>query len=186
MPVVYWYDSKEKGEQRGGTFVREEHGQFRFESYIGCVVDMYEQNGYHDSYFHAVIYLENEDRAFDHEYAATAYGGGGNAWIDASDELKAKYRDYLERKAQAARDAEIEELMTEGVPAYLCNRLYRRLKRSDIYRGCVKLLATKKFRSEFRKSLCNQLIAWLLENEPKYASPFSPKQSEYLLPFHRV
>lgn len=44
--------------------------------------------------------------------------------------------------------------------------------------GCIKLLRTKKFRSEFRKSLYEQLVAWLETpaDERKYSSPFSPKQ----------
>jgi len=47
----------------------------------------------------------------------------------------------------------------------------------------VKLLETKKFRSEFRKSLRVQLDAYLATPvaERKFASPFSPKQWECLV-----
>jgi len=42
----------------------------------------------------------------------------------------------------------------------------------------IKLLKTRHFRSDFRRSLAEQLVCWL-ETEPEaraYASPFSPKQ----------
>jgi hypothetical protein len=52
-----------------------------------------------------------------------------------------------------------------------------RLSFADRYAAC-KLLRTKKFRSEFRKSLRDQIVAWL-EAAPEarnYASPLSDRQ----------
>lgn len=48
---------------------------------------------------------------------------------------------------------------------------------------CVQLLKTEKFRSEFRKSLRDQLVAWLEtpDGERKYPMPFSRKQFECLI-----
>jgi len=46
--------------------------------------------------------------------------------------------------------------------------------------ACVKLLKTKKFRSEFRKSLQKQLLNWIEEDNSKYPSPFSEKQAKYI------
>jgi hypothetical protein len=40
--------------------------------------------------------------------------------------------------------------------------------------ACIQLLKTKKFRSQFRNGLHDQLVNWL--NEERYPSPFSPKQ----------
>jgi hypothetical protein len=45
--------------------------------------------------------------------------------------------------------------------------------------ACVKLLKTKTFRSEFRKSLKNQLLNWIEKGE--YALPFSWKQEKALV-----
>ena len=52
--------------------------------------------------------------------------------------------------------------------------------------ACVKLLKTKKFRSEFRASLRRQLETWLdtPEEERRYESPFSPKQWHALIDHH--
>ena len=49
--------------------------------------------------------------------------------------------------------------------------------------GLIKLLRTKKFRSEFRQSLRDQLVAWLETpaEEREYPSPLSPKQFRALL-----
>lgn len=49
-------------------------------------------------------------------------------------------------------------------------------------RACVKLLKTRKFRSDFRRSLRDQLVAWLeTPEERQYDSPFSYRQWECLL-----
>jgi hypothetical protein len=49
--------------------------------------------------------------------------------------------------------------------------------------ACAKLLKTKKFRSAFRESLRDQLVAWLEtpSEERKYGSPFSWKQWDCLV-----
>lgn len=48
--------------------------------------------------------------------------------------------------------------------------------------GAIKLLLTKKFRSEFRQSLRTQLESWLnAQGEQQYASPFSQRQWGCLL-----
>lgn len=52
--------------------------------------------------------------------------------------------------------------------------------------GAVKLLATKNFRSDFRRSLRDQIVAWL-ETPPetrKFASPLSPKQWDVVVDRH--
>ena len=45
--------------------------------------------------------------------------------------------------------------------------------------ACIQLLKTKKFRSEFRRGLHDQLVTWLTEE--RYPSPFSPKQWDKLV-----
>lgn len=63
--------------------------------YVGCVVDMYEHNGYHDSYWYAVCWDRDEQKLVHIEYDTTAAGGGGWAEIDATEEvLREMYRKY--------------------------------------------------------------------------------------------
>ena len=50
--------------------------------------------------------------------------------------------------------------------------------------ACVKLLKVKKFRSEFRKSLRDQLVAWLESTERKHPTPFSERQWDALIDIH--
>ena len=50
--------------------------------------------------------------------------------------------------------------------------------------AAIKLLNVKKFRSPFRQNMRSQLEAWLNDPEPRYASPFSPRQWECLLDGH--
>jgi hypothetical protein len=49
--------------------------------------------------------------------------------------------------------------------------------------ACAKLLTTKSFRSEFRKSIRDQLVAWLETpaESRKYKNPFSPRQWDKLV-----
>lgn len=182
MPVIYSYTTKEEGEANGGKFTEEAHGRFYFEFHSGQVVDMYEHNGCHDSYFYAVIYLADEDRMIEHEYAATAYAGGGHAYVDATPEHKALYADYLRRKAIETQHKQIESVYEQGVSAIFCARLWKRLGKYQYFDACLNLLKTKNFRSEFRKSLRNQLEQWLLDDQPKFSVPFSDRQSSFLRP----
>ncbi len=43
-------------------------------------------------------------------------------------------------------------------------------------RGIESLCRVKKFRSKFRRSLYDQLVQWMSEEEPEHQSPFSPRQ----------
>ncbi len=45
--------------------------------------------------------------------------------------------------------------------------------------ACLELLKVKNFRSDFRKSLRNQLESWC-KGESAHSTPFSPKQMEYI------
>lgn len=54
------------------------YGQ-KSESYVGCTLDTYEHNGYHDSYFYAVCWDDENGKIVEIEYDTTASGGGGYA-----------------------------------------------------------------------------------------------------------
>jgi hypothetical protein len=48
------------------------------------------------------------------------------------------------------------------------------------YDGVVRLLKTKKFRSNFRQSMAMQVRAWLADTAPRYNTPLSPKQLRFI------
>lgn len=63
--------------------------------YVGCVLDTFEHNGYHDSDFYAVCWDEDKGQVVTVEYDTTRCGGGGTAEIDATKEVLSKvYRYY--------------------------------------------------------------------------------------------
>ena len=49
----------------------------------------------------------------------------------------------------------------------------------------VKSFLNERMRSEFRKSLASSIYHWLIDPNPKYNSPLSNKQLQYLIPFKR-
>ena len=62
----------------------------------------------------------------------------------------------------------------EELPALWCRRLMRFGEKQKL--ACIKLLNTKNFRSDFRRSLRERLESWLSEEEHDYDSPFSHRQ----------
>lgn len=62
------------------------------ESYVGCVINIFERNGYQDSDFYATVIDVETGKTIDIEYDSTRHGGHGNAFIDVT---KENYRKYL-------------------------------------------------------------------------------------------
>lgn len=195
MAIFTVVDNMEQGNIPGYKFEREfdmqvsaypEEGTKTIKQYVfsychGMIIRTYERNQYHDSYFYAVVFDGKHESHV--QYAATAYGCQGcHAQVDASEELLALYKEFKAKQHEEAVMLRIEQLMKDGVPAYLCKRFNDRLDSfsCDRKESFLKLLKTKKFRSDFRKSLCIQLKNWLLDDNPQYDSPFSPRQMNYL------
>lgn len=65
--------------------------------YEGCVLNVWEHNGYHDSDFYATVWDEEKQAVVDVEYDTTRCGGGGTAQIDATDEVLRKVYRYYKR-----------------------------------------------------------------------------------------
>jgi len=63
--------------------------------YEGCVFDLRERNGYHDSDFYAVVWDEGEQCIKNYEYDTTRYAGGGWANVDATEEVRRKADEWL-------------------------------------------------------------------------------------------
>lgn len=66
-----------------------------------------------------------------------------------------------------------------GLPRVYVRQL-RRVYADDTLSAVFKLLNTKAFRSDFRRSLRDQIVNWLREKNPRFAAPLSPKQLSYL------
>lgn len=81
--------------------------------YVGCVVDTRERNGYDDSYWYAVCWDRNRQELVQIEYDSTAFGGGGWAKIDATEEvLREMYRKF-KRDARRKFDTEDNERLAK-------------------------------------------------------------------------
>lgn len=82
------------------------------ESYVGCVIDTYERNGYNDSDFYATVVDVESGTVKDIEYDSTRHGGTGCAFIDITLENYTKYlhiakhsyyKEYIEREVKEAK-----------------------------------------------------------------------------------
>lgn len=63
--------------------------------YVGCVLNVWERNGYNDSDFYATCWDRESGKIVEVEYDTTRAGGGGYADIDATiDVLRQVYRYY--------------------------------------------------------------------------------------------
>jgi hypothetical protein len=69
---------------------RDSNGKVTEVAYEGAVLGLREQNMYHDSYFHAVVWDDAEGKVRSIEYGATAYYSTTGAQVDASREVIAK------------------------------------------------------------------------------------------------
>ena len=74
------------------------------ESYVGRVLETYEENGYHDSDFYAVVWDDETESIIHKQYATTRfYSNGYGAKVDATPEVIAKAT--AERKARFLESA---------------------------------------------------------------------------------
>ena len=74
------------------------------DSYVGRVLETYEENGYHDSDFYAVVWDDETESIIHKQYATTRfYSNGYGAKVDATEEVVAKAT--AERKARFLESA---------------------------------------------------------------------------------
>ena len=74
------------------------------ESYVGRVLETYEENGYHDSDFYAVVWDDETNSILHKQYSTTRfYSNGYGAKIDATPEIVAKAT--AERKTRFLKSA---------------------------------------------------------------------------------
>jgi hypothetical protein len=107
------------------------------EKYKGMVLRVREHNGYHDSYFYAVVWNPETKETFEVEVWATAYAGGYHHTIDASPELQAE--------VQAIHNRERAEHEAKQVRAGRKVRVIKGRKVAHGTEGEVFWMGTKKF-----------------------------------------
>jgi hypothetical protein len=188
MPSAYGDNGAEKRERCGALVLWEEHA--------GHCLYEYEYNGYDDSDFYMVVW-NGEKRAPETIMFATTRGWsypslGSRA--DATPEVRAAYDAWRDEQARFARIAdraakcreicERRKKDREVANAVGCSplriRVLRRVYSQEEFAAIERLLRTKKFRSEFRAKLCQQIRDWLNDPLPKYRTPLSARQIEYI------
>lgn len=157
---------------------------FRFA--VGRVVSLREMNGYHDSDFYATY---QSDHGFNEiEYATTrgwTYANGAS--IDATPEVAERYTNMLARAAHRSwvigrwmrRNRRRDALAAAKISLRQYNRLRHAVGNTEAD-ALVKLLS-QNLRNKFRISCAEQVRGWLNTDTPKYNTPLSRKQLDYIL-----
>lgn len=179
----------------GGALSKENHVTI-YLSHVGlCLADR-EYNGYDDSDWYMSVWDETTQSIKEVCFASTrgwSYPCYGSK-PDATPEVRALARAYLERKAATAtkqrrqeqaralialRNGYREVAAIAAAPVMRVREL-RRVMGDDHYRACVTLLKTKKFRSKSREWMAGQIRAWLQNPAPQYPTPLSAKCRQWL------
>ncbi|QBQ74396.1 hypothetical protein BcepSauron_016 [Burkholderia phage BcepSauron] len=164
-------------------------------SHVGLCLFDYERNGYDDSDWYMAVWNPEKGCREDILFATTrgwSYPCYGSK-PDATPEVQAAHEAWKAQRAaeaQAQREAEAARKAAEqaAADAALAAEIGCAVERvaalrdamGDQYPACVTLLRTRNFRSAFRKSCADQIRTWLLDPAPKYASPLSYKQRQYI------
>lgn len=166
----------------------EHHKVWTWKTHVGLCLEDHEINGYDDSDFYMVVWNEEKQAPERITYATTrgwsypAYG----SYVDATPEVRAKYEAWkAQRDEEARRERRRNQARVLRANRALwkaaCERhalsiqeqmKFRRLPDWQVLLGLFSLRG----RSAFRKSLRDQIIAWLRDPAPKYEYPLSRKQ----------
>ena len=170
-----------------GSTLHERYELIRFGE--GRVLATREMNGYHDSDFY-VTYMTDSGAIVEKQYATTrgwTYLNGARE--DATDDLRLEWRAQIARAQEADRKWRAEQAEARRKELALqCKVSEEEIKKlvqayagqQGYFEQVVTLLKTNKFRSVFRKALCDQVRNWLKDPNPKYRQPLSAKQHYYI------
>lgn len=166
-----------------------------YDTHVGFCLRSGEYNGYDDSDFYMEVWNPNERKVERIIFASTrgwtypCYGSSA----DATPEVLEAYAQMKDAESRlAAMQAYAEKVATlcayradckalakaAGVPVGKVLRLARSWGKENVL--AVAKLAQKKLRSEFKLKLKNQVIAWLADPAPKYRTPLSARQMQFL------
>ena len=167
-----------------------------WEEHVGFCLSDREINSYHDSDFIMTVWDPVKKRAFDINYATTrawCYPAFGSS-VDATPEVRAEYQANCKRMSEQRRlnsrkqgvqnrhakvKTRVQVAKQSGLTYNQVKKIESAYSSSDVVESCFKLL-TSKLRSKFRISLKEQLVAWAKGERGDYATPFSPKQLQYI------
>jgi hypothetical protein len=177
---VCWFSwNSKESRDRGSVIVT-------YESNKGMCVREREKNSYDDSDFYMTVWSEETQSAYSFQFATTrfwTYPCMGSS-VDASPEIMEKFQKWEAYQSRKARVLKIRRFRQEQFQiARECNVTFKQLTElrvACVYEQVVPLLKTKKFRSEFRQSMANQVREWLNSTERKFKTPLSFKQLAYL------
>ena len=174
-----------------------------WETHVGLCLSERETNYHDDSDFYMTVWNEERQEVEEVMFATT------RGWCypamasrpDASPEIQAKATAYWAAKRaegdkarKEEKDAALAQLqaatgLTEAQVTRLLDVCGGSLwKPKSVLEmvgvtggfGPLGVLLTSKLRSEFRKALKAQVIAWAQDPAPKYRTPLSPRQMEFL------
>ena len=170
-------------------------GYYLYSTHHGlCLFDR-EVNGYHDSDFYMIVWNPEKGEPERIEFASTR-GWSYPCYAsrpDATDEVRAEYKAWQDkqaadarrrsRKAQACKYWGIRATMlaagaAHGFPHWRMFRLWKTVGTEDFER--LMKLFSPRLRSQFKIKLRTQVIEWLKQDAPKYKTPLSRKQMEYV------
>lgn len=151
--------------------------------YKGVCLFKWERSEYHDSDFYM--------RVWDHDkgiYKDVRTGTTRGAFpdvietVDATEDVIKLYQEAKKQEAQKEIEKQIQFRRGQYAKMKLNqeqgDRLFDAIGENNWY-PIFKLLSSN-IRSNFRKSLKEQILYWLSDDNPKYKSPLSNKQIQYL------
>lgn len=170
-----------KSERDRGCFV------VTYETHHGLCLEDREINGYDDSDFYMIVWNRELNKSEKIVFASTrgwSYPCYGSS-VDATPEVRAAYAAYIaaqhrRMRIQARWDARNKErAVAAKIGVSRCDIQRLRAAVGSNWTGIEKLL-TANLRSGFKKSMKEQVLSWLADAAPKFNSPLSAKQMQYL------
>jgi len=176
--------------------------------YQGATLEKMELNGYDDSDFYVLVWTHEGGVQAVANGSTRYFGGRQRVEIDATPEVQRLADEWLQTQHRRRFNAYVRDLADEcQIPVAQARRLeelygYESLRLSVEIESCglrstrdwrpkaqlvackalLKTRAKNRFRSEFRRKMADQLIAWL-QGQSEYDTPFSRRQWECVLPY---
>lgn len=176
-----------------GQEVREYYTIYNFILYRGLVVKKVNRyNSSMDMYHYDAIVADTDDEG---NRVWKTVGCTEDDTVDAPIELQKEYDAYLKYKERRSRILKrwdtrknfMRDRVTLGLKdRFAARNLYNYVGNENYYRmiDIVYSYKANRLRSNFRKSLAEQIVKWAKEENPKYKSPLSFKQMQYLAPYN--
>lgn len=168
---------------------------YSYESHVGLCLREIEHNGYHDSDFYMLVWNPVKEAPEQILFGTTRAGCGHamGSHPDATPEVKAAYAAWQARQDVLARErARRNRVCSLWTLRNACrdlgrahgfngSRLFklRNAMRADDHAAVIKLLGAK-LRSAFKIKLRDQTVAWLRDPAPRFKTPLSAKQMQYI------